>query len=167
MMSRRGDSEVPGNIGVYQNVTPARRARRISREGAKEIAMLLERRLNPSRQRPEIRYPLQLILRQLDPKMMFEPRQQIKRLKTIDAERLKKIIVRREFFSGHLKMRRSQTQNLVESIVGSRHTTLASQVQIIKYKSQILTASTAATLHSLQISATLLPLPAAQITRRK
>src|SRR5260370_12368942 len=64
----------------------------------------LQSRLNSIRQCPKIRHTLQFIVRQLDREVMFQPRQQIARLKAVDPERLEKIVVGRDLLPWHSKM---------------------------------------------------------------
>jgi hypothetical protein len=63
---------------------------------------------------------LQFIIRQLNAEVMFDPRQQIKRLETIDPERLEKIVVWSELLPRHFEMRSRKIQNLVKSVIDSR-----------------------------------------------
>jgi len=59
--------------------------------------------LDPLRQRPEIRHALQLVIWQLNTEMMFQSRQQIKRLQTVNTKRLEKVAVGRQLLSRTLK----------------------------------------------------------------
>src|SRR5438552_11042197 len=77
-------------------------------------------RLNLLCQRPEIRHPLQFVIRQLDSEVMLEPRQQIECLQTVDSERLKKVVVGRELFPRHFKMQSRKIQDLFECVIRSR-----------------------------------------------
>jgi hypothetical protein len=51
---------------------------------------------------------------------MFQPRQQIKRLQTVDAQSFEKIVVGRELLPRHLKMQSRETQDFVERVIDSR-----------------------------------------------
>ena len=44
--------------------------------------------------------------------MLLKARKQIERLQAVNAERLEKIVVRRELFARHFEVRRGKTQNL-------------------------------------------------------
>ena len=68
--------------------------------------LLLKSRLNPIRERPEIRHALQFIVRQLDAEVMLQSRQQIKRLQAVDSQRLEKVVVGRKLLPWDLKMGR-------------------------------------------------------------
>src|SRR5579863_6295777 len=70
--------------------------------------------LDPVGQRSEIRYALEFVVRQLDAKMIFQPRQQIERLQAINPERLKEVIVRGELLSRHFKVSRGKVQYFIK-----------------------------------------------------
>src|ERR1019366_4363737 len=86
-------------------------------------------RLDPIRQRPEIRHALQFIVRQLDREVMFQPRQQIKRLQTVDAQSFEKIVVGRELLPRDLKMQSRETQDFIERVIDSRSEEHTSELQ--------------------------------------
>ncbi len=83
--------------------------------------LLLQPRLNSPRQRPEIRDALQLVVRQLDVKMMFQPGQQVERLQTVDFQRLEKIVVRSESCPRHFEMGRGQIEDFIQRLIGGSH----------------------------------------------
>ena len=53
--------------------------------------------------------------------MVLKARQQVERLQTINAKRLKEIIVGREFFPRNFEMRGREANNLLEGLAGSLH----------------------------------------------
>jgi len=54
-------------------------------------------------------------------KMMFQLREQIERLQTVDTERLEKIIVRSKLLAAHFEVSGSKIQYLVECLVRCTH----------------------------------------------
>src|SRR5437868_561067 len=88
--------------------------------------------LDSSRQSPKIRNSLQLIIRKLDPKMMFQPRKQIQRLQAIYPQALKKIIIRRKILPRHFELCRCQIQNLIHNLfLSSRCHKSPSQIKAV------------------------------------
>ena len=94
---------------------------------------VLEPRLNPLRQGPEIRHALQLIIRQLNPEMLFQPRQQIERLQAVNTKCLEEVAIRSKFLPRYLKMRGGQVQDFIESLISCRHIRNY-QLQITNYQ---------------------------------
>ena len=89
--------------------------------------------LNPGGQGAEVGDSLQLIIGELDLKMVLEPRKQIQCLQAVDAKRLEEIVVGREFLPWHLEMGRGKAEDFLKSLVSSRHTFLLCSLLIIKW----------------------------------
>src|ERR1700733_4069484 len=130
------------------------------------VRAALKSRLNSLRQRPKIRHSLQFIIRQFNAEMLLDARKQIERLQTINAKRLEKIVVRRKLLARHLEVRSRETQYLIQCLICSLHifVTAPFKSQITNYEFR---AGTAAAPHSLQTSAILLQLRAANRARKK
>jgi hypothetical protein len=77
--------------------------------------------LDPVGQRSEIRHALEFVVRQLDAKMIFQPRQQIERLQAVDAERLKEVVIRGEPLSRHFEVSRCKVQYLIKCLFMYHH----------------------------------------------
>src|SRR5580692_6388855 len=77
--------------------------------------------LDPVGQRSEIRHALEFVVRQLDAKMIFQPRQQIERLQAVHAERLKEVVVRGQRLSRHFEVSRCKVQYFIKCLFMYRH----------------------------------------------
>src|SRR5215469_3107838 len=75
-------------------------------------------RLNSRRQGPEIRHPLQFVVRQLHVKMILQSSQQIERLQAVNTQGLEEVVIRRELLARHLEVPRRQAQNFIQRLSG-------------------------------------------------
>src|SRR5579862_9072282 len=82
---------------------------------------LLKSSLNAAGQGAEVRYSLQLVVRQFDVKMVLQPRQQIERLQTVDPESFEEVVIGRQLLARHFKVGRRKSKDLVEGLVGGLH----------------------------------------------
>src|ERR1035438_2134495 len=62
----------------------------------------------------EIGHALQFVIRQLNPEVIFQLREQVERLQAVDTERLEEVFVGREFLARHFEVRRGEREYLVE-----------------------------------------------------
>ena len=77
--------------------------------------------MNPAGQRAEVRDSLQLIVRQLDMKVIFQTCKQIERLQAVNSQRLKEVVVGSELGSRDLKMCRREVQDFFKCLFRCRH----------------------------------------------
>ncbi len=72
-------------------------------------------------QRAKVADALHFVIRQLDAEMVFESRQQFKRLQAVNAEGFEKIVVRRECRAIRFEMGGRKRQNFVNDLFESTH----------------------------------------------
>src|SRR5579884_1271447 len=81
--------------------------------------------LNAAGERAEIGYPLQLIIWQFNIKVILEAGEEFESLQAVDAELLKKIIVRRQFLPRDFEVGGGEGQDFIECLVCSFHCPVA------------------------------------------
>src|SRR5947209_469483 len=83
--------------------------------------MILQPALNPLRQRAEISYALQFVIRQLDIEMLLQPREKAERLQTIYAQFFEKIIVGQKALPRDFELCGGKLKNFVGSLLLASH----------------------------------------------
>jgi hypothetical protein len=81
----------------------------------------LEPGLNAGRKRAEIVHALHFVVGQLDAEMLLDAGEHFEGLQAIDSEFLEKVIVWRERFPRHLKLRGREVEYLVGRLVEGWH----------------------------------------------
>jgi len=73
-------------------------------------------RLDAAGQCAKVGDSLQLVVGELNMKMVLEARQQVEGLQAIDPKRLEEVVIRREFLARHLEVLGGEVEDLVERL---------------------------------------------------
>ena len=72
--------------------------------------------LNSGSQCAKVGDALQFVIRELNPEMILQFREQVERLQAVDTERLEEVFFRGELLARHLEVRRGECEDRVESL---------------------------------------------------